>query len=171
MVPGRQTSYHSPGRRLSDTCNKVWLVLLTPDRAPPHAVGTAGYVTPLSCIQVVPKLMVPSIACNNKKTKSDWFMFSLLMNSSHFSTQALKRSGISHIALSGISAEKQHQADREFAMRAAFDVADPSCQSCSGRSPKGFRWATGLGCCQIIYPSPKSQEKLSWHHRLVLAAV
>ena len=102
--------------------------------------------------------MAPSIACNNKKTKIDWFMVSLLMNSPHFSTQALKGSGIPHIALSGISAEKQHQADREFAMRAAFNITGPSCRPCSGQSPRGFRWATGLGCCQIIYPSPKSQR-------------
>ena len=107
-------------------------------------------------MQGVPKLMAPSIACNNKKTKSHWFKFSLLMNSPHFSTQALKRSGIPHIALSSISAEKQHQTDREFSMRAAFNIAGPSCRRCSGRSPRGFRWATGLGYCQIIYPSPKS---------------
>ena len=50
-------------------------------------------------------------------------MISLLMNSSHFSTQAHIRSGIPHIALSGISVEKQHPADREFALRVAFDVA------------------------------------------------
>ena len=43
-----------------------------------------------------PEIDGPSIACNNKKTKSDWFMFSLLMNSPHFSTQTLKRSGIPH---------------------------------------------------------------------------
>ena len=66
--------------------------------------------------------MAPSIACNNKKTRRDWFIVSLLMNSPHFSTQALIRSGIPHIALSNISAEKQHQADREFAMRVAFEV-------------------------------------------------
>ena len=85
-------------------------------------------------------------------------MVLLLMNSPHFSTQALKRSGIPHIALSGISAEKQHWADRELAMRAAFDIVGPPYRPCSGRSPRGFRWATGLGCCQIIYPSPKSQR-------------
>ena len=65
--------------------------------------------------------MAPSIACKNKKTKRNWFMVSLLMNSPHFSTQVLT-SGIPHIVLPNISAEKQHQADREFAMRVAFDV-------------------------------------------------
>ena len=43
------------------------------------------------------------------------------MKSLHFSTQILMRSGIPHIALSSISAEKQYQADREFSMR--VDVA------------------------------------------------
>ena len=49
-------------------------------------------------------------------------MVSLLMNMPHFSTQALIRSVIPHIALSSISAEKQHQAELEFAMRVTFDV-------------------------------------------------
>ena len=102
--------------------------------------------------------MAPSIACNDKKIKSDWFMVSLLMNSPHFSTQAPKRSCIPHITLSGSSAEKQHQADREFAMRAVFDIAGPSCRPYSGRWPRSFRWAKSLGCCHIIYPSPKSQR-------------
>ena len=59
-------------------------------------------------LQGVLKLMAPSIACNNKKTRRDWFIVSLLMNSPHFSIQGPKRSGIPHIALSNISAEKQH---------------------------------------------------------------
>ena len=33
-------------------------------------------------------------------------------------------SGIPHITLSSISAEKQHQADRELSMRVASDVAE-----------------------------------------------
>ena len=52
-------------------------------------------------------------------------MVSLWMNMPHFSTQALIRSVIPHIALSSISAEKQHRCDkcdREFAMRVTFDV-------------------------------------------------
>ena len=71
-------------------------------------------------LQGVSKLMAPSIACNSKKTKTDWFMIELLLNSQHFSAQALMLSGILHIALSGISAEKQHQAYREFSMRVAL---------------------------------------------------
>ena len=67
--------------------------------------------------------MTLPIAWNNKKTKRDWFMVQLLMNSPHFSTHAPMRSGIPRIILSNVSAEKQHQSDREFSMRVTFDVA------------------------------------------------
>ena len=45
-----------------------------------------------------------------------------------------------------------------YSMTIYINIAGLSCRSCSGRSPRGFRLATGLGCCQIIYPSPKSQR-------------
>ena len=45
------------------------------------------------------------------------------MNSSNFSTHGLMSYNIPHITLSSVSAEKQHQADREFSMRVTFDVA------------------------------------------------
>ena len=31
-----------------------------------------------------------------------------------------------------------------------------SCRPCPGWSPRGFQWLTGLDCCPIIWPSPKS---------------
>ena len=49
-------------------------------------------------------------------------MVSLLKNSQHFYTHTIMSFGIPHITLS-ISAEKQRQAEREFSMRVAIDVA------------------------------------------------
>ena len=81
-------------------------------------------------------------------------MFSLLMNSPHFSTHDLKRSGIPHIALSGISAEKQHQADREFAMRAAFDIARSILSTLSTLSGRIFTAALLEACSPFDALSP-----------------
>ena len=59
-----------------------------------------------------------------------------------FSTHALMRPGIPHIAISSVSAEKQHQTDREFSIRVAFDVTRFILVDLvpDGRSPRGFRW-------------------------------
>ena len=117
--------------------------------------------------------MAPSITCNNKKTKRIRFMVSLKsLNWPHFSVQALMLSGIPHIALSSISAEKQHQADREFSIRVTLTSPGSSCRPCPGRSPRGFRWAADLGYYQIMHPPPKSLGSCpGGRHRLVLVAM
>ena len=68
----------------------------------------------------------------------------------------IRRSGIPHIALSTISAEKQRQVGRTFPMNVALTSLGSSFRPCPGRSPRGFQRATGLGCFSTMRPSPKS---------------
>ena len=113
--------------------------------------------TTILYLQGVPKLMAPPSSCNNKKTRKVLFMVACLMKLPHFSTQALTCSGIPDIRLSSTFAEMLRRPSEHFIREWLLKSDGPSCWPCPGRSPTGFRWATGLGCCLVTLPSPKRQ--------------
>ena len=94
----------------------------------------------------------------------------MFMNSPHFSTQAPMRSGSPRIALSSISAEKQHQAEREFSMRVAFGVAGFILSTLYRTIAQRFSMGDRSGMLPDRTLFAQKSEKLSWDHRLVLAA-
>ena len=86
------------------------------------------------------------------------------MNTPHFFTHALMRYGIPYIALSSISAEKQHQTDREFSMRVAFDVAVFILSALSRTIAQRFTMGDRSGLLPDLTPFAQKPGSLSWHH-------
>ena len=81
------------------------------------------------------------------------------------------RSGIPQIAVSSIPAEKQHQADRGFSMRVAFDDSEFILSTLSRTIAQRFSMGDRSGLLPDHTPFAQMSGKLSWHHRLVSAAV
>ena len=105
-------------------------------------------------IQGVPILMDVSIACNNKKIgRSVYGLF--IDGAPCFSSgsRALRHP-------TNLVAQRRYRDAAPGWADVSQRVPGPSRRPCTRRSPRGFRWASGLGCCQVV-----REVIIHWSHK------